>query len=261
MTTLTPPGHLEVQGNICENWRKFKQQWSVFFVASEYSRKRPIVQCSLFLHTIGQDALEIYNTFTFEEENDRNVLEMIIEKFENYCRPLKNLTFDRHKFFSRDQKDQESFEDYVRNLKILANACEFGDLKDSLIRDRIVCGIEDTNLKEKLLRIRDLTLANTEEICKASEMTKTQMKSFHSGTSGPSDVLRIERRQRENRNSCKMCGYTHRYKNCPAFGKQCMKCRRFNHFSKMCRNKATKIAQVMNEVNEDVEEDESLFIQ
>lgn len=36
--------------------------------------------------------------------------------------------------------------------------CEFGELTDSLMKDKLVCGITDNGLCERLLREQDLNL-------------------------------------------------------------------------------------------------------
>lgn len=40
--------------------------------------------------------------------------------------------------------------------EILKSTCNFGDRKDFLIRDRIVCGTHDSSLQERLWRETDL---------------------------------------------------------------------------------------------------------
>ena len=44
-------------------------------------------------------------------------------------------------FNQRNQKDGERIDDFVSELKRLSVTCEFGGLRDSLIRDRIVGGV------------------------------------------------------------------------------------------------------------------------
>ncbi len=53
---------------------------------------------------------------------------------------------------------------------------EFADLTDSLIRDRIVCGIKDNNVRARLLHEADLTLEKAIDTCRANEITSNQMK-------------------------------------------------------------------------------------
>ena len=49
------------------------------------------------LHVAGSEALEAYNTFQWDEDNTE--VDKIMEKFERYCNPQKNLTFERNSFF------------------------------------------------------------------------------------------------------------------------------------------------------------------
>ena len=54
------------------------------------------------LHVVGPEALEDYNMFQWDSDGDENKVDKIMEKFEWYCNPRKNLTFERHTFFSRN---------------------------------------------------------------------------------------------------------------------------------------------------------------
>ena len=61
--------------------------------------------------------MEVYNTFTFGENEDRTNLEHVIDKFTNYCTPKKNVVFERYQFFSRAQSSGEAIELFVTDLK------------------------------------------------------------------------------------------------------------------------------------------------
>ena len=47
---------------------------------------------------------------------------------------------------------------------------------EELLRDRLVFGISDNKVRERLLRESALTLKKTDEICRASESSSAQMK-------------------------------------------------------------------------------------
>ena len=51
------------------------------------------------LHVAGSEALEVYNTFQWDEDDDNTKVDKIMEKFERYGNPRKNLAFERHFFF------------------------------------------------------------------------------------------------------------------------------------------------------------------
>ena len=56
-----------------------------------------------------------------------------------------------------------------------AKTCEFLNLRDSLIKDRIVLGIISQRVRERLLREDDLTLQKAMQICQAAEATERQL--------------------------------------------------------------------------------------
>jgi hypothetical protein len=69
---------------------------------------------------------------------------------------MKQLWSDR--FFLRIQELNERLEQFVTDLKLLATSCNFASLKESLVRDRIICGIRDKQLREDSLKDPDLDL-------------------------------------------------------------------------------------------------------
>ena len=81
-------------------------------------------------------------------------------------------------FNTCSQRDGETTDQYVTDLKTKAQTCEFGELKDSLIRDRIVCGICCDKTRGRLLREPNLTLQRAIDMCRANVTTSSQMKSF-----------------------------------------------------------------------------------
>ncbi len=101
--------------------------------------KSDLVKSSILLTCIGRRR-EIYNTFTFDNDDDNMKFNIIIEKFDEYCSPRKNITFQRHNFFTCHQKEGQSFDQFVTELKKLSQECEFGELCNSLIRDVVFNG-------------------------------------------------------------------------------------------------------------------------
>ena len=79
-------------------------------------------------------------------------LDPVIAKFDKYMNPKKNIPYLRYKFFSYNQNEDQNIDDYVTELKIKSSRCEFGTLKESFIRDRIVAGTKDKRVQERLLR-------------------------------------------------------------------------------------------------------------
>ena len=91
--------------------------------------------------------------------------------------PRKNTVFERYKFWEYKQRDGETIGQFITELKTRAKSCEFGDQHDIMTRDRIVFGVSDTRLKERLFReSSDHTLGKAASLCRAAEASKTRLK-------------------------------------------------------------------------------------
>ena len=152
---------------------KWKQELTLYITAAQKDRKSEVVKSSILLSCIGKKGREIYNTFTFENDDDNMKFNTLIQKFDEYCSLRKNITFQRYKFFTCRQEEGQSFDDqFVTELKKLRQECEFGGLCNSLICDVITMGLLDNKLRERLLREPDLTLENAIKHGQAAGETK-----------------------------------------------------------------------------------------
>ena len=130
------------------------------------------------LTVIGEDGREVYSTFRdwAQDGDDRRILP-VLRKFAEYCQPRKNVPFERYKFNKRTQESGESYEQYKTTLRKLSEACEFDTITpNEILRDRLIFGIHDTKVRERLLRETNLTLIKTDEICRAAESMTEQMR-------------------------------------------------------------------------------------
>ena len=57
-------------------------------------------------------------------------------------------------FNKRTQEQGESLDHYLTDIMKQADLCKYGVLKDELIRDRLVSGIKDDRIGERLLTKR-----------------------------------------------------------------------------------------------------------
>ena len=66
----------------------------------------------------------------------------------------------------------------MTELKRLAKNCEYGELTNSIVKDRIVEGISNDRTRARLLREKDLSLERCIEVCKAAEVADKHMKTL-----------------------------------------------------------------------------------
>ena len=253
---ITPPKPLDISSssNAVDNWKHFKQVWQNYAIITNLAAQTEQYRVALFLHCLGTDALKVYNGMQFETEEDRKSLEKIIQKFDEFTIGEVNETYERYIFNGRNQATDESIDAYVTVLRSLAKTCGFCDcLHDSLLRDRIVLGVNNQKLRKRLLQERKLDLKKCIDLCRSSEAAASHMKSI-SGTDSH-DVHRLQEKTKrrpprkqnydrnvksdasDNQHNCKFCGKTHPMKRelCPAWKKRCQKCNGRNHFASVCR--------------------------
>ena len=63
---------------------------------------------------------------------------------------------------------------FITSLHCLAEHCSYGELYDEMIRDRIVVGLRDTSVAQKLQMDPELTLDKAVTLARQSKAVKTQ---------------------------------------------------------------------------------------
>ncbi len=158
------------------------------------------------------------------------------------------MKLERHIFNARVQEENEAFDDYLTDLKLLSRNCNYCDnCYPGILRDRVVAGIQSDPVRKKLLSEIKLTLEKTVHICRAAEKATEGMESFKN-KDGESEIAWLKGRNKAGTGQqdrgmkrfdnskdikCKFCVRTHPFgkSNCPAWGKQCYQCKGMNHFA------------------------------
>lgn len=115
----------------------------------------------------------------------QNTFKELIELLKTHYVPRTNYIAQRYKFHARNQLEGESISEYVTNLRKLSATCKFGQLLDEALRNRFLCGVKSTELRDRLLTAahsKDLTLALGIEMGLAYEVTVKSSQQFSQTT-------------------------------------------------------------------------------
>ncbi|KAF0764620.1 Uncharacterized protein FWK35_00011319 [Aphis craccivora] len=270
---ISLPTSFDLSGsNIAEKWKLFKQRFDIYLMASNQQTCEEKRKVALMLHCLGSEILPVYNSFEFNKVNDAAKYNAVINKFDEYFIPKKNIVYEQHMLFTRDQKTGESIDEYVKELRLLAASCEFGELIDTLIRGRLIYGLIDNKIKERLLKEGNIGLEKVLDVCRSDEVVRKQMSARNNGTNNCNveEIQKFKKYDHQTQrgkqieeskgkyncnkdvkiiNNCKRCGRNHKINNCPAYGKMCNKYEKLNHFAKQCRS--TKSESEINEIEEE----------
>ena len=114
---------------------------------------------------IGKQGREVYKTLYWGENNEgQDKPATILDKFEAYVRPRKNKRAARFQVKQRKQGEGESFDNFVKDLRLLIMDCDYTNPDDILV-DAIIAGVRHIKVQERLLdQGNDLSLAKTLDI-------------------------------------------------------------------------------------------------
>ena len=244
---IPPPDILELNdGSTACNWRTWVSAWNNYRLATKLDKEEEARQVATLLAVIGKEANKVFRTFTWALPDDAKKISAVVSKFEEYCIPRENTIYERFLFFTREQRESETVDQYLTELRQIAANCDFESITpDQLLRDRLVTGTKTAKVRENLLKEKKLTLEKAIDIARAAESTAVQMKVM-SAESGLSAVKEKEKEQSDNAPSvssgwikdCRFCGRNHERRSCPAFGQICAYCKKRNHFVAKCHAKS-----------------------
>nr|XP_037288928.1 uncharacterized protein LOC119181789 [Rhipicephalus microplus] len=172
-TLLPPPKAMDTTGDVWRSWKTWRQEFELFATATYLNQQPKEVQAATFLMIIGEDARKTYSTLDFATDEEKSDVEVLKMKFEAFYKPALNLAYHEFRFGKCDQKDGESFNDWLTDLRVLAKSCEFGQLEERMLRSRIILGIRDKKLQEKLIS-ENASFTKTVEMCRSREHGKEQ---------------------------------------------------------------------------------------
>ena len=146
-----PPPDIFVltSGSTAVNWRTWVSAWKNYTLATKPDKEEEERQVATLLAVIGKKANQVFRTFTWASEGDAKKIAPALKRFEDYCIPRENNIYKRFLFFTRDQREPETVDQYVTELRQIAANCDSESLTpDQLLRDRLVTGTRNGKARE-----------------------------------------------------------------------------------------------------------------
>lgn len=178
---------------------------------------------------------------------------------ELYSKPV-SVIYARHQLASRRQNQEETIDQYLQNLKILARDCDFKaeskeTNRDNYIRDAFISGLQSTNIRQRLLENTSLTLIQAHEKARSLELALKQSECYQNSISLNAVASENPTSQEgENDNNqivavanakCFFCGRRkHVRKDCPARNAVCYLCKKNGHFASVCQSSKMSIREL-----------------
>ena len=225
-----------------DDWYRWKRRFDQFRSASGLEGESEAKQISTLLYCMGDEA-EMVLSSTGITDAQRRTYRTVCEKLDGFFKVRRNVIFERARFNKRNQLPGEPAERYIMELYNLIENCKYGDLAPEMMRDRLVVGIRDEALSEKLQLDPELTLEKAKKMIRQREAVHEQLqtlkeepdKAMDAMSAGPGNSRRQKNGQQRQ---CMRCGKgQHPRDRCPAKEALCHRCQRKGHYSAQCRSR------------------------
>ena len=247
-----------------EDWERWIRRFERFRIASKLDKENAAAQVNTLIYSMGDEADDILTSLKLTDE-ERASYTTVKGKLDNFFIVKRNVIYERAKFNMRVQRVGESVDNFITDLFSLAEHCGFGDLHDELIRDRIVVGLSDKGLSEKLQLEADLTLEKAMTQARQKELVHHQQGILQQNfTSTGSSVDQIKAKKNPGNTNfrpsqkgnkfksnlkCFRCnGSVHNKSECPARDSFCHACQKKGHWKRACKS-PSKVDEVSSELD------------
>ena len=216
---------------LSQRWTLWKDEYKLYVAAFGISNKAQ--KRALLLHIGGPGLREIFSNFSAEQRGADDAFDTALALLDEYFKLKLNIPKACQNFLETVPEPGETVSNYVVRLKVLVKHCNYGDESDNQVRDRVLSHIKNQNLKSKMYREENLSLAKmTKIISKYHDKGAMVLVSGKSENKTEGDVKYVKSTKAQNQNK----GDKSRSKpQGPKFQGKCWRCDTPGHMGKDCR--------------------------
>ena len=145
--------------------------------------------------------------------------------------------------------------DYVADLRHLSEHCNYGASLENMLRDRIVCGINDESIQRKLLSESNLTFQTAFDTAQGMETAQKHVSDLRNDSETdkkePSVLYTAKKdwalynnqprfKSHRNEGDCYRCGGSYSAESCPHKNTRCHHCSKVGHLIRCCNKSDSK---------------------
>ncbi|XP_015181185.1 PREDICTED: uncharacterized protein LOC107068878 [Polistes dominula] len=206
-----PPAEIKNLQEFINSWNMWKEDMRLYLMRQDYNKKDYDKWGLYVLNFMGSISLEIFENFIFNKDEDKNNFTVLIDKFDAYHKFITTVKFENESVINYIKRLKDN---YTKNIKDIDNMVKnkIQEEIEKFYKERFIAiassKIPDFNFKKTLKSLTITEIAFLWDLCNNSIWEENKI--------------------------CKYCGRLHPKDKCFAFGKECNKCKRRNHFSKYC---------------------------
>lgn len=260
-------------------WERWCKRLDNFIVAKGITND--LRKKGMLLHYAGEEVFDLSETLGVAANTSFEETKTVLN---TYFVPQRNTEYEVFVFRQARQGPEENLDQFHQRLKQLSTNCTFTEA-DREIKSQIIQKCKMDKVRDKGLREKDITLVNLLQFGRTLEATMLQSKLMASNVATPShdaakaSVNKVSKsvhnqargkghfkpkpkQEDKSEDNCGGCGkgkHKKRQQECPAWGKECFKCKRKNHFGNVCRQRETHFLQNRDQVSQQTSYDVDMF--
>ena len=135
----------------------------------------------VFLSTIGPQAYKLLSSLVAPASPSEKSYDDLVRAMTDHHSPPASEILQRYHFHTRFRQQGETVATYMSELRAIAQWCNFGQSLESMLRDRLVVGIDNESIQRLLLAETDLSFKRALEIAQSLEAAAKNAKEIQNG--------------------------------------------------------------------------------
>ena len=171
-------GRIEEFDGDKEEWSQYQERLEYFFQANRIEnadKKRAV-----FLSLIGASTYKQLRNLIAPAKPGTKTYAQLVKALADHFSPTPTESVQQYKFHSRVRRPGESVATFASELRCLAEFCNFGAALEDMLRDRLVCGINDAGIQRRLLAESTLSFKKAFELAQGLESAAQNVKQLQS---------------------------------------------------------------------------------
>uniref|UniRef100_A0A3Q2PSJ4 CCHC-type domain-containing protein n=1 Tax=Fundulus heteroclitus TaxID=8078 RepID=A0A3Q2PSJ4_FUNHE len=219
-----------------------------FFEANDI--KEPERRKAVLLSPVGATIYSVLRDLVSPDLPKAKMYDQLTAELKKHFNPTPSEIVQSFKFNSRIRKSSKSIAEYVAELRKLALHCGYKDALSEMLRDRLVCGVNDNRMHWRLLSEAKLTFEKALELCQAMESASKDVNEMQEKLAEDTALhARVPKTQvgvhkvyddkvQHKFPSCYRYNGQHNAAECKFATELCHNCGKRGHIKKACRSKA-----------------------
>ena len=235
-------------------WENYAEVMGHYFAANDIKEDKK--KHAIFLASVGDKIYALIKSLCQPGSPGDKKFGELVELVQEHFTPKPSEIVQRYKFYTCTRQAGETVHQFVTALRNLSKHCNFGTTLNTMMRDRLVVGMNDEKIQRKLLQEAGLTFEKALEIAVAMETTNKNLKELNnpvspceekvnkvstskakSQGSGKPDQRKYTNKKGPEGKKCFRCGAKHDPSTCKYKDETYFNCQKKGHIQTVCRSK------------------------